>query len=340
MCTVWVSLVVDVFRESPDSFLRERSAMKAEFHRVLLVEDEPLTRTWLKSVLEREGYQVASVADAGEAQVAIERDCPNFLITGLQMPDTDGMQLCHWLRTLNLPQYVYVLVMTADEESQSLTGSLTAGADDFFRKPVLREELVARLASGARILKLEAKLREASCRDALTQVLNRGAFFDMLEREWELSVRHNSELAAVMLDLDYFKSINDQYGHFAGDQVLTAVTERLRETTRNPDLIGRYGGEEFCLLLPHTDRQGAIVCAERCRAAISATPVRIEGAAIEITASFGVAIRSPSIRNGQQFIEAADQALLRAKRTGRNKVTAALPAASVSGTSAEATVLC
>ena len=295
--------------------------MNQRFYQVLVVEDEPLTRTWISRVLQRAGYTVRALADGAKAKSAVEDECPNFLITGLQMPDTDGIELCQWLRAKDLPQYVYVLAMTANEESRSLTSSLTAGADDFFRKPILREELLARLAAGGRILQLEHELREASCRDALTQVLNRGAFFAMLEREWSASCQRQSDLACVMLDLDNFKCINDRYGHFAGDAVLREATGRLRSCVRTTDLIGRYGGEE---VLPapaaRLTWRGAARCAERCRAAIEASPVSFGELSIDVTASFGVASRSASMSDSQQFLEASDFALLQAKRQGRNQV--------------------
>jgi two-component system cell cycle response regulator len=203
----------------------------------------------------------------------------------------------------------------------SLVDGLCCGADDFVSKPINTSELLARLQAATRIVDLETKLRLLARRDCLTDALNRRTFFEVFDTEWHRSMRTGESISCVIMDIDHFKSVNDTYGHQAGDRVLRAVASILQIQARSPDTVCRYGGEEFCMLLPCASEHGAVQYAERCRHGIE--NLRFDGPlqATRVTASFGVAQRDSQTLNPTELVHMADQALLVAKRSSRNCVT-------------------
>ena len=294
--------------------------MAAPHSDILLVDDDPAILRLLMQFLESAGYQVRCAADGGLAMAAIERQCPDILITDWEMPNVDGLQLCRWLRYQNLPHYVYTIFLTVRTRVQDLVKGLKAGADDFLKKPVDRAELLARLRCGTRVLALESRLiRLAKC-DPLTGLATRRHFYEQAEREWARADRHHFPLSCVMLDIDFFKRINDSYGHPVGDEVLRRVASLLTANVRVSDYVCRYGGEEFCALLPETGEEGAAVWADQLRDKLASTSMRIDGRRIGVTASFGVAGRMHQTESPKHLIDLADRALLQAKRFGRNRV--------------------
>ncbi len=271
-------------------------------------------------MLEPEGFRVRQSESGVEAFEIIHQNCPYIVITDWVMRGMDGVELCRRLRAETLPHYVYVVLLTAKSQIEDIVLGLSAGADEFLTKPVRRVELFARLQTGVRILELENKLNQLATRDSLTGLLNRRSFLEQAEREWGISTRHGRPLSCVMLDVDFFKKINDTLGHFMGDKVLTHLAGQLERQSRQHDLICRWGGEEFCVLLPETNAQGANAWAERCRAVVAESPI-IEGEQkVTVTASFGVAELTANLQRFEQLVAQADNALLGAKRAGRNRV--------------------
>ena len=195
--------------------------------RVLLVNDDPAMRQLLAAWLERAGYCVDRAADGREALAAIERECPDYLITDWEMPYINGLELCRRVRGLALPHYVYIFFVTAKSESGKLIEGLNVGADDFLCKPLLQGELLARLRAGARVLNLERRLSQLVRTDSLTGLMTRHAFFEVLAKEWHRASRTLAPLACVMMDLDLFKRINDTFGHLAGDAALRTTGRDL-----------------------------------------------------------------------------------------------------------------
>lgn len=274
----------------------------------------------LAAWLEKAGYSVAAVRNGLEAVAAVESRCPDFLITDWEMPEVNGLELCRRIRRMMLPHYVYILFLTVKSAPSEMIEGLQVGADDFISKPVRKEELLARLQSGSRVLELERRLSELSRRDPLTGLLTQRSFYEQLDQHWR-QARHSGEpLSCAMVDIDFFKRINDTYGHPAGDTVLRAVAELLRANRRADDVVCRYGGEEFCLLLPRTTEAEAAAMAERVRRAICDTSIPCGSEAIRLTASVGVAESSRDTRDGEQLVDRADQALLCAKHAGRDRV--------------------
>lgn len=290
------------------------------FRDVLIVDDNPVMLHLLDRVLSAAGYSVRRASGGHEALALMEEHCSDFVITDWSMPEMDGLELCRRIRGTSWHHYVFIAVLTSADSTENLISALDAGADDFYIKPVVAPELLARLRAGSRFLELERRLRSQAQYDPLTNVLNRRCFHEIFLREWNYSQRHDSSLACVMVDIDYFKTINDRFGHPAGDEVLRLVARTIQENTRAEDYVSRFGGEEFCVLLPSTTEDGAAHFAERCRIQIVNTSFPTSEGATHLTASFGVAERGPDCFRPEDLIDHADQALLWAKQNGRNIV--------------------
>jgi len=297
------------------------TAMDTSFRTILLVDDDPTMQEFLTNVLESAGYVVRLATSGEQAFDAVQEECPYFVITDWSMSPVNGIEFCRLLRKTDLPHYVYVVLLTGKSKTDDIVTGLSAGADDFITKPVSRGELLDRLQAGARVLELESRLSELARSDPLTGVLNRRTFHQLLEMEWSRSIRYRHPLSYVILDVDFFKKINDSYGHLAGDSVLKSLASLLCELCRQPDYVCRYGGEEFCILLPETDVDGAHLWAERCRAAVAATEFSFGGHDISVTASYGVAQRNDDTESAEELLDSADRALFVAKRSGRNRVS-------------------
>jgi two-component system, cell cycle response regulator len=289
-------------------------------YKVLLVDDDPAMLRLLTRWLEKVGYAVCTAADGQVALDTIEADCPDFLLTDWEMPRVDGLELCRQVRTMMLPHYVYTIFLTVRTAAADMIAGLENGADDFLTKPVTEGELLARLQSSSRVLELERRLSLLAHTDFLTGLLTKRTFFDSLEKEWHRSSRFHLPLSCVMVDLDFFKQINDVYGHPAGDSVLKTVAELLVDNCRASDTVCRYGGEEFCVLMPETDENDAAAWAERAKELLSALRIPTGEETLRITGSFGIAQYREDSEDPEELVKQADKALLWAKRTGRNCV--------------------
>jgi diguanylate cyclase (GGDEF)-like protein len=296
---------------------------------VLIADDEAVSRRLLARMLSDSGYDVLAASDGGEAWRILERpDTPRLAILDWMMPGMTGPQLCRKLRELNREPYTYVLLLTARTEKEDVVEGMDAGADDYVTKPFEAKELQVRLRAGRRILDLQADLmkarealREQATHDPLTGLWNRYALLDALGREHSRAGREGTPLAVIMADLDHFKHVNDTYGHLAGDAILREAAGRMQAAVRSYDLVGRYGGEEFLIVLPATSGPNAMQLAERLRATLAHEPVGHGSSRISVTASFGVTAtgQAPS-GDPQTLIRLADEALYRAKEQGRNRV--------------------
>ncbi len=289
--------------------------------RVLAVDDDPAVLRLISTIMSAAGHEVSTAMDGKEALDAILADCPDMLITDWDMPQMDGLELCSRVRRENLPHYLYVILLTAKSCADDVVRGLDTGADDFLSKPIMPAILRARVRAGDRMLEMERRLLHLSQYDPLTGAVNRRSFAEALSQEWERAARHDHPLACAMFDLDFFKKVNDTYGHSVGDSTLQLVAKVLLDHCRPSDVACRYGGEEFCVLLPETDEDGAAIWADRIRKAIAETCVSVGDQSFNITASVGVAERMRRAENGESLVDAADQALLVAKETGRDRMT-------------------
>jgi diguanylate cyclase (GGDEF)-like protein len=297
--------------------------------RILVAEDNPVFQSMLKHMLERWGYEVTLAGDGTEAWKLLQTaESPRLAILDWMMPGMDGPDVCRRVRAAALEPYVYVLLLTARTEQRDLVEGMEAGADDYVTKPFSAQELRVRLRAGTRLLELQAELlrarealREQATRDALTGTWNRGSLFEILQKELARATRTLQPLGVLMADLDHFKQVNDIYGHSAGDAVLREAARRMTAGIRSYDALGRYGGEEFVIVLPGCDGEGAARQAERLREAIGTEPFRVPEGTIKVTCSIGVTwAGTPEALQTDILLRRADTALYVAKNNGRNRV--------------------
>ena len=305
--------------------------------RLLLVEDEPTQLLMTQRMLRRGGFEVETASDGAAALEKLATGRFQLLVTDWEMPGMDGPTLCRKVRATRLPGYLYILVLTGQISTRSVVIGLEAGADDYVRKPADEAELLARLAAGRRIVQLEQSLRDANAQiqrlsiiDPLVDAYNRRYLNEQLMQEVELARRQPQALAlaAILADLDFFKAINDQHGHQAGDAVPRDFVARARSAIRaNLDWVARYGGEEFVVVLPDTGLARAAEVAEQLRELCAGSVVRTQSSEVRYTASFGVAaLENDTLSPGaaaESVLRRADAALYRSKREGRNRVTVA-----------------
>jgi diguanylate cyclase (GGDEF)-like protein len=300
--------------------------------KILIAEDDSVSRRLLEATLNKWGYDVIACADGGGAWRELQQpDAPSLAILDWMMPEMDGVQVCREVRKRAREPYIYLILLTAKNQKADIINGLEAGADDYIIKPFDANELRMRLRAGRRILDLQAELifareelREQATRDSLTRLWNRAAILEILQQELDRTKRADTPLSLLLADVDHFKRINDTYGHLAGDAVLREVARRMRTVLRPYDGIGRFGGEEFLLVLPDCDAIGAIALAERLRIAIGSEAMILAEGVIPVTLSLGVAT-SEAVNESKAFIGAADTALYRAKDSGRNRVELAIP---------------
>jgi two-component system, cell cycle response regulator len=295
--------------------------------RILIADDSIVSRHLLEATLRKWGYEVTVSTDGDQAWQHLQGDNPPpIAILDWVMPGMSGLDVCRRLRVQQGQEpYTYVMLLTSKNQREDLIEGMEAGADDYITKPFDQHELQVRLRAGRRIVELQDELRRQATHDALTGVLNRSKTFEIFTRELQRSKREGTPLGAILVDLDHFKSVNDTYGHLAGDEVLRNAAARLQSSIRSYDAVGRYGGEEFIVLLPGCDEATACAQAERLRLALSMDPVVLDSASsveYQLTASFGVAVSQPSRQaaSPETLVAAADEALYKAKRGGRNRV--------------------
>jgi len=302
---------------------------KTSKFKILIADDSPVSRRILEAFLVKRDYEVISAGDGEEALRLLSReDAPRLAVLDWMMPGLEGTRVCHKLREQSEDKpYVYVLLLTARTEKADLLKGLDSGADDYITKPFDPPELLARLRVGRRILDLQDKLIAArdellfrASHDTLTGISNRAVILETLRREQSRQQREGGSFGIIMVDLDHFKSVNDTYGHLCGDAVLQETAKIMQASLRPYDVVGRYGGEEFLIVVPRSDAPSAQRVAERIRKAIAAKPILTPAGEIRVTASFGVAASSDaSSIESQHLLQMADDALYRAKQNGRNR---------------------
>jgi len=292
--------------------------------KVLIADDDALSRKILQDALLEWGYDIVVARDGKEAWTILERaDRPNMAVLDWMMPGMYGVEICSRLRTLNLTNYIYVILLTAKNKREDIIKGLESGADDYVIKPFNYEELKLRLKIGRRIIELEQNILRLANTDYLTGLLNRRAFLKRMTRELERCQRERAHLGIIIMDIDQFKQINDKYGHQVGDLVLQEVSATLVNSCRGYDFSGRYGGEEFILCLPGADKWSTYQIAERMRSSIECQKILLPDKKnyIKVTASFGVAAMLPDQpKSSDELIKQADDALYQAKNEGRNRV--------------------
>jgi two-component system, cell cycle response regulator len=300
--------------------------------KVLIADDDPISRLMVEHSLKKWGYEVVSISDGTAAhQALLADDTPRMAVLDWMMPGFTGPELCYEVRQRVGRPYTYLLLVTSREGKEDVISGLNAGADDYLTKPVHPEELHARLRVGVRILELEDKLVAAqevlqhkATHDSLTGLLNRAAIMDLLRRELARAPRENSYCGVLLADLDHFKTVNDTLGHAAGDEVLREAAARLTAGVREYDAVGRYGGEEFLLVLPGCDASALRDRAEHILASFRDRPFEAAGTPLRVTVSMGAASSAdwPGVAP-DALVRCADGSLYQAKRGGRDRTEVA-----------------
>ncbi len=300
-----------------------QSDMSPEAISVLICESSSVQLRILSEAVRQAGYSVQTASTAEDALSFLKLMPVDIFLTGIEVGSVSGLEACWSLKSNTETESVYTIVITASGEDRRLEESLDAGADDFIRKPVNMTELRARLRAASRLVRMQKQFRRLAETDALTGAANRRAFMQYLEMKARNAIRDDTPLSVIMLDLDHFKAINDTHGHAAGDAVLIDTVHTIQACLRDGDMLGRLGGEEFCVVFPGAGLHSTSLAAERIRASVETMTIKTDaGVAIPVTASLGVAslghddlIAAPDL-----LLQAADAALYRAKATGRNRV--------------------
>ncbi len=297
--------------------------------RILVAEDDALTREYLSTLLEANGMQVIT-ADDGHKAVAKARDGElDLVLLDVVMPGLDGLDCCRLIKGMMHDAFLPVVLLTARADGDSRVAGLRIGADDYVCKPFDERELLARLHNLLRLKRMHDQINRArehlstlAIQDDLTGLYNYRYLHTRMSEEFKRAERYREPLSCVMIDVDYFKRVNDRHGHNAGDEALREVSVRLLKAVREVDVVARYGGEEFLLVLPSTNFSGALSVAERVWRAVGGEPFGLNvGASERVTVSVGVAVYpSRDIKSKDQLLKAADRALYQAKHEGRDRI--------------------
>ena len=297
--------------------------------KILIADDDPISRKILSKVVTDLGHDPVAVGNGEDAlEIVKQRECSLILLDWM-IPGMDGIEVCREIRMLDSESVCYIIINSAREGSDDISRALKAGANDFITKNTVTMELKARIGVGVRTAQLEKKLKDLNNRlkylvriDSLTGLLNHAAILKELSIELDRGRRDITSTSILMLDLDRFKTVNDTYGHQIGDKVLVRFSNLLTQSCRSFDRIGRYGGEEFLVVLPRTDIEECITIGNRIRVQTETLQIDNEIKNLRVTCSIGCCTTIDSEKHSFSLIAAADSALFRAKKAGRNKVLA------------------
>ncbi len=297
---------------------------------VLIADDSLVIRAVVRAHLEEKGYTVEEAVDGIAAVERCTAVRPDVVLLDIEMPGLDGYQVLARLKADPEVRDIPVVFLTSRSGMADVVAGLDAGAHDYLRKPFEPPELVARVAAAAQMKKLQDELRRRNAdldrmsrTDGLTGLFNRRHLDEELVRQYSVSRRNRTPVSVLLLDIDHFKKVNDTYGHLAGDQVLQEFARRLKAEVRLEDVAGRWGGEEFLVILPGADPRSSGIVAERIRLATAREPVAVDADRIGFTVSGGYA--TGPLDTPDQQVSRADAALYEAKVAGRNRMTGAVP---------------
>ena len=301
--------------------------------KILLVEDDKVQAKVTKGSLESIGYEVIPAEDGKSAIKIVKTQHVDIILLDLVLPDMDGNEVCRWLKLDKDAKSIPIIMLTVKNSTVEKVEGLKAGADDYLPKPYNEIELNARIYALLRTKALQDELREKNRQleeilsklevlaitDPLTQLFNRRYFEAIIEKEFSRTARYKFATSCLIIDVDYFKRVNDEYGHRTGDLVLKELATIIKDCLRKVDTVARWGGEEFVVLLPETNKENAVRAASRFLSTIASHA--FSGITRQITVSIGIAsVPDPSIDTAEQFIDKADFALYEAKSKGRNRI--------------------
>jgi two-component system cell cycle response regulator len=290
--------------------------------KILLVEDSRLERHKISRYLTEWRLDFVAVESGTEALTILEgSEPPNMVLLDWMLPDLDGIDVCRRIRTYGASgPYIYIVMLTAKSLKQDLLIAMAAGADDYLAKPIDPSELRARIMAGKRLLELQQSLRFAATHDFLTNLLNRSEILAAIDKERSRGGREGKPTTIIMADIDHFKRINDSLGHAAGDEVLKEVGRRLKSDLRPYDVVGRYGGEEFLIILPGCDLTTGARRADELRNLVAKDPIFTPFGTTTATVSLGVTAAFNRECSVPDLLREADMCMYAAKKKGRNRV--------------------
>jgi diguanylate cyclase (GGDEF)-like protein len=331
--------------ESSDAGELPNHAINSYKLRILLVDDDRAVLMIMKMLLDRCGHTVAVARNGVEALGMIKDFMPQIIMTDWIMPEMDGIEFCKALRRNPEWRNIYVFMLTAQESTDRLVEAFEAGANDYMTKPVNPKVLGARLSAGQRVVQLQEELeherqqlhkfsselaasnqrfQKLALTDVLTDLPNRRFANEHLDRQWALAQRNNTALSCMMVDIDYFKQVNDTYGHKVGDDVLKQIAHAFQMSVRKQDVVCRLGGEEFLVICPDVQAEPFYRYAERLRQNVSALTFNdpATGKSFKLTISIGAASKAPMVSTSEMLLQLADKRLYTAKESGRNRTVA------------------
>ncbi len=303
--------------------------------KILIADDRNTTRFILNQNLTKMGYDVVEAPDGEAAWKALNSDDPpRIAVIDWMMPKIDGVEICRRLSAKTTGPFIYTILLTSKTEREDLVYALNNGAHNFQSKPISPEEIRAHINVGKRLVESDDKLKEyaeglktyavemerLATVDSLTGVFNRRHFLELASKELSRTYRYKRALSVILIDIDFFKKINDTYGHAAGDQTLKMMADACIDALRDSDIFGRIGGEEFAAVLPEIAAEDAFTVAERLRKTLSLIEIVSDEKIIRMTVSMGVTAIQAGDRNIEMIFKRADEALYKAKNQGRNKV--------------------
>ena len=297
---------------------------------VLLADDDAATREFVSGLLRGQGLQVVAVEDGHEAVNLVKTKGVDLALLDIMMPGLDGLDCCRLIKGMTQDNYLPIILLTAKSDSDSRVAGLRIGADDYICKPFDERELLARVNRLLRIKRMhdevnasKERLLNLAVQDELTGLYNYRYLQSRVSEEFKRAERYHEPLACILVDIDFFKEVNDLFGHDAGNEVLREVGSRLSTAVREVDVVARYGGEEFLLVLPSTNFSGALSVADRVWRSIGSRPFDVGETSKRVTASLGVAVfPSRGIRSKDDLLKAADRALYQSKGEGRDGICA------------------
>jgi diguanylate cyclase (GGDEF)-like protein len=301
--------------------------------KILLVEDDKLQAETTKQYLEKAGHEIVWVETGSAAIKSAKTESFDLIVLDLILPDLDGHEVCRWLKGNKDTQDIPIIILSAKDSTSEKVCGLEAGADDYLPKPYDSSELKARIYACLRTKVLQDELRKKNRQleevlsqmetlamtDQLTGLFNRRFFESVIEKEFSKTKRYGHPMSCLMIDIDHFKKINDEYGHHAGDQVLREMSQLMKRCFRDADTVARWGGEEFIVLLPETTMENALQVASRLLTSVSVC--KFSSFPGRITVSIGLAgLPGPAVESSEKLIAASDRALYQAKAGGRNRI--------------------
>jgi len=292
--------------------------------KILAVDDQTDNLELICQILEDNHFEVMTALSGKESLEKAEKEIPDVILLDINMPGMDGYEICQRLKKNRKTEAIPIIFVTASSGEENVVKGLDLGAHDYITKPFNERELLSRISVMIRIREAEKKIETLSLTDELTGLYNRRYMYQRFEEEISRAKRNALSLSCLMLDIDFFKKINDTYGHNIGDFVLKELAQILKKNLRGYDAIVRFGGEEFVVILPGTDPEGARAVGHKIREKVEEHTFEKDRKVVDVTVSVGVfgCPGTQLIDDVDRYVKCADEAMYRAKKAGRNRVIA------------------